>query len=96
MALWVPISPAAQQAGGLAVPTQSLPFGNTMTFILNFCTPQPLSEGQRVLGGTESPLGWAQQLPGATQVSTAVPGLPPACLMLGSCPSWQPSWQPCQ
>lgn len=66
-----------------------------MTFILNFCIPQSLSEGQRVLGGTVTP--WvATAVARSHTVSTAVPGLPPACLMLGSCPSWQPSWQPCQ
>lgn len=39
------------------MPTQSPPFGDTMTFILNFYIPQSLSEGQRGLGGTKSPPG---------------------------------------
>lgn len=100
---WLYGLPAAPQpswarGGGLAVPTWSPSFGHTMASILSSCTPGSLPGGKRVLRGEgHSGTPWVGTVvAGSHPVSAAVPGLPPACLTLGSCPSWQPSWQPCQ
>lgn len=76
MALWVPISPEAQLGwgAGSAHPEPALWGHNDLH--PQFLYPQPLSESQRVLGGTKSPPGWAQQLPGATQQVQQCQGCP--------------------